>query len=175
MDLELKQFVPSPVCLRCEGCCRFIDPKSCWRPRVTEEETKARPGPKGLDFPASIIDEDRALQTIPWQGKHICYFFHPNQNTCGIYPHRPFECRLYPFVISKKGEGLVLNVHLACPHIQGKRYTPEFDEYLAYLKTFFKRKATVRFMKKYFVLNPGYAGHELELEELCPIDLGPNP
>lgn len=169
---ELKQFVPSAVCLGCEGCCRFSEPKSCWRPKVSAEEKRANflPAKKALVFPASIVDEDQALPTIPWKGKNICYFFNPNHNTCGIYSQRPFECRLYPFVVTQQQGRWAVSAHLACPHIQARRNSPEFDAYVSYLKTYFLQKAVIRFMRTYGLLDHAYAGRDLEFEELFPVD-----
>lgn len=172
MFSELKQFVPSEVCLACEGCCRFLDANSCWRPKISDKEKSAAliPGKKAVVFPASVVEEDQALQTIPWKGKHICYFFNPNHNTCGIYSHRPFECRLYPFVVTGSKGRTAVSVHLACPNIQERRNSLEFDSYVSYLKTYFVQKSVTRFMRTYGLLNHTYAGHELEFEELFLLD-----
>lgn len=37
---NFKQFVPSNVCLSCDGCCRFKQSDSRWRPHMTKEEQR---------------------------------------------------------------------------------------------------------------------------------------
>ncbi|MCI0405004.1 MAG: phosphoribosylanthranilate isomerase [candidate division Zixibacteria bacterium] len=41
MPEELKQFVPQEVCLACDGCCRFKEDSSEWRPKVAKTELDA--------------------------------------------------------------------------------------------------------------------------------------
>ena len=38
MIVDLNQFVPSRYCLFCHGCCRYAQKKSCWSPKMGEEE-----------------------------------------------------------------------------------------------------------------------------------------
>ena len=168
----LKQFVPSKVCLACDGCCRFSDAQSCWRPKVTKAEIQAAalPGKKGTTFPHDVIDSENAIRTIPNKDLHICYFLQMSSNACGIYPHRPLECQLYPFILTGDQKQLKVNVHLACPYVQKYRNTPDFVIYVEELKIFFRQKATLRFLEGYLPLSHAYPGFELELEEIFSVE-----
>jgi len=173
----LKQFVPSAVCLKCDGCCRFQAADSPWRPGVASEEISAAvyPAKGGNVFNDTTIDAGQKLRTIPFQQMSICYFLHTPNNTCGIYAQRPFECRLYPFMIIAQEGKYSLSVHLACPYVQENRHTPEFDHYVVGLKDFFAQKATKRFLSGYLRLNHCYPGAQNELEDLFAIDAESEP
>ena len=121
----LKQFVPSSVCLECQGCCRFQEPQSPWRPKVGQAETLA-----------GDTDVKGYLTTKPGDGCVYCRHFNPVDNTCGVYTIRPFECQLYPFILSKEDTGIKVYMHLACPHIQQSQGKEDLDQYTDYLKEF---------------------------------------
>ena len=38
MFSDLPQFVPQSVCLSCDGCCRFKEEQSSWRPKAVGDE-----------------------------------------------------------------------------------------------------------------------------------------
>ena len=157
MSLPLKQFVPSAVCLQCDGCCRFQLADSAWRPKVGEQE---------------ILEEMDAagyLKTIPVDDHHHCVFFNKSDHTCSVYERRPFECALYPFVLSKTPQGIKLCVHLACPYVQETETKQEFQDYQAYLKTFFKQPHTKDFLKNNSRLLHDYSKFDQELKFLFDI------
>ena len=94
MLTDLPQFVPQKVCLSCDGCCRFKEEKSPWRPKITRDEMNERAlGGSGLV--ASIFskqrDEDGYVKAVPCPTGAQCVFFHPPDNTCRVYADRPFE------------------------------------------------------------------------------------
>lgn len=144
MPTELKQFVPSKVCLSCDGCCRFQNERSIWRPRVAQEESKAL---------VKDIAPDWRLKTSCVHGEEQCVFFNREDRTCRIYQTRPFECRLYPFVLFKKGTETVVAAHLSCPYVQEKGDTKEAAEYVAYLRKYFEQPD----VKAFLANNPGLA------------------
>jgi Fe-S-cluster containining protein len=172
MIKDIRQLVPSEECLKCDGCCRFQEAKSLWRPKITDEEKKqARPtGVKNV-FSASAVDEAGYLQTLPHEGAHICYFFNPHHNTCGVYPFRPFECRLYPFLLHKGNGQQGICAHLSCPYVQKVLGQQVFQEYTAYLKEFFARKETIAFLRKYPSLWTDYSFFIEELQFLFLVDI----
>lgn len=132
-ELSLKQFVPSSVCLQCEGCCRFQAADSAWRPKFDKKE---------------FTDDQHYITTIADCGKHLCRFFNKADSTCRVYHDRPFECSLYPFLLSQEDDGLKVYVHLACPHIQTHQNDPVLKEYIEYLKAFFLQPGTADFLRR---------------------------
>ncbi len=168
----LKQFVPSSVCLACDGCCRFKEKDSVWRPRITQEEIarKNKPDLLSVIYAKENVDAQGYLKTTSCgDGPHLCSFFSAPENACTIYDARPFECRLYPFVLIKKDNCAAIAAHHACPFIQEKRHDDQFEKYVGYLKGFFEKKEVREFLKR----NPSMAGeykdYENELEYLFTV------
>ena len=146
--MMLKQFVPSLVCLSCEGCCRFQEENSPWRPKVGPGEKKDFDAP----FPAGAAGADvldRGLYvTAKRDGEtYHCRFLERAANTCDIYPGRPFECRLYPFLLVRSGGRTLVALHLSCPFAQKYYGLKEMDDYVSYLKDFFSRPAMTEFLR----------------------------
>lgn len=180
----LKQFVPSSVCLKCDGCCRFKEENSSWRPKVVPEEV-VQIQISGLA--AEIFARNPFLPDGPRtgtvQGGHIqanachgtegfqCSFFKADDHTCRIFTKRPFDCQLYPFVLTREGGQPVLCVHLHCPHVQQTRFSPVFERYAEYLKDFFRRREVRDFLKENPTLVGDYALYRSELEVMFSIPL----
>lgn len=129
----LKQFVPSAVCLKCDGCCRFQSSDSAWRPKWNKKE---------------FTDDENFVTTIAECGNHLCRFFNKTDSTCRTYADRPFDCALYPFLLSDEPDGLKVYVHLACPYIQDHETDPALNEYVDYLRAFFNEPATADFLRR---------------------------
>ncbi len=135
--LNFNQFVPSEVCLKCNGCCRYKESESAWRPKLgnMDEEILA-----DVILQGDMLDADKYIKTIQECGQHFCRFLKQGDNTCSIYTKRPFECSLYPFIISQTPEAVKVYVHLSCPYVQDYLPRPVFESYVAYLKEFFRRE-----------------------------------
>jgi len=156
---QLQQFVPSSICLKCDGCCRVNLSDSPWRPKVGQEE------------PQEGVDLEGYVQTLP-QGNHRqCVFFNKMDNTCGVYAKRPFECALYPFVLSQSGKDIEVYVHLACPYVQDNEINPRLQEgYVEYLKEFFNQPRTKAFLKRNGRMLHDYKDVKNELRFLFTIE-----
>ncbi len=172
MIIPIQQFVPSTVCLSCDGCCRFKESDSPWRPKMGKEDV-ANTVHKGLaeSIFAQVLDSDGHIKTKSCDDGHICSFFNKEHNTCRIYTGRPFECQLYPFILEQKQGRVALSVHLNCPFVQEKRNTPEFDEYVAYLKKYFTQNSVREFLQKNDSSGSDYSAFAKELEELFVVHL----
>lgn len=169
---DLKQYVPSEVCLSCDGCCRFKDGQSDWRPKVADEEmaSAVKEGLASHIFFKEVLDEGHQIKTIRCHdGAHICRFFFLEGNVCTIYAFRPFECQLYPFVLMRQNDKIVLAVHLNCPHIQATHPSADFDRYVAYLQQFFQQKNVMQFIGRNSSLISDYAAYQEELKCLFPV------
>jgi len=169
----VRPLVSSDVCLSCDGCCRFKEEQSSWRPKLAKEE--AAHGAK-MGLPIEIFSKntswpDGSVHTMICNGQHVCRFFSPELNSCSIYRARPFECQLYPFVLSKQDHQIQLCVHLACPFVQEKRNDPSFDVYVDYLKVFFRKPKMIDFIRRNPFLAGDYKEYQEELEYLFTVDL----
>lgn len=164
---KIQNFLSSDVCLSCEGCCRFDKEKSDWRPKVGQSEERPIMVSLSLDkkmCAQGLIEKGGYLKDKLCHGMYACTFFNPDDSTCGIYHHRPFECRLYPFVLTKLNQKQVVCVHLPCPYIQQKKEHKKYDEYAEYLKDFFQNPEIASFLEENPHLFGDYLGYEDELE-----------
>lgn len=68
-------------------------------------------------------------------GRYICENLNTENNACGIYEKRPLDCRLYPFLLVKKGNALKLGLHKSCCFIEERQpRTADIQTYAQYLK-----------------------------------------
>ena len=142
----LKSFVPSEVCLKCDGCCRYKEADSIWRPAG-------------------------GIKTIQTCGKHFCEFFNGKDSTCGIYAKRPFECSLYPFIISLAPYACSIHVHLSCPYVQDHLSRADYDAHVAYLKEFFRRADVRDFLSRNKTMLNDYSSYAPELLHLFDLTI----
>lgn len=162
---DFKQFVDSSVCLKCDGCCRFKEAESRWRPYIAQTERKSVAG--------HITPADGKIKTVPCADGFICCFFDNKENSCGIYHARPFECQLYPFLLGKENGQPALYAHLNCPYVQKHFGTPLYKEYVAYLREFFSRKNVLAFLRANPLLFADYSDSRDELDYIGAICLEP--
>ena len=133
-EVSLKQFVPSEVCLKCNGCCRYKQADSVWRPKLGQNDQR------------HLGTSEVYIETIPSGPGHLCRFLNSADNTCSVYAKRPFECAVYPFILSQTLDGVKVYAHLACPYVQDHQPLADFDGYVAYLKDFFSRRDVREFL-----------------------------
>jgi Fe-S-cluster containining protein len=164
--IPFEQFVPSNVCLQCDGCCRFKEPGTIWRPKLTDEETDVikRSELADMIFSPDVLDGDQFIKTKPGCGEHLCRFFNPDNHACAIYDSRPFECALYPYVLSCTDKGIGLYMHLNCPYVEEHYQKETMKNYQAYLQVFFRRDDVVSFLKRNVRFLNDYAFYQQELE-----------
>ena len=143
----IKQFVPSEVCLKCLGCCRFKELDSAWSPCLLDEEALTLVDKEGI--PAASISIDRKLQLIPAKNQEgfFCPFLSSKDNKCQIYHLRPFECQIYPFLLSMRNKKILLTLDLNCPYVKDRIKSPEFNEYIAYLTKYLNSPEQLRTLK----------------------------
>ncbi len=140
--MELKRFVPSDVCLACSGCCRFSEAQSPWAAfflydeirRLTEEDV----------IPSCLFTHAKAaagrgawIHLTEENGQFLCPCLDTDRHTCRIYPYRPFDCRLYPFLLVRGDGKICLAVDKKCPYVQRQDGSAAFAEHAAYLAQVF--------------------------------------
>lgn len=170
---DLKPFVQSSTCLSCEGCCRFESVNSDWRAKAGQceaEKIRSQVDEVTEDFPVGKIADGGYLKVTPCEALFRCVFFNPEDHSCAVYQDRPFECRLYPFVLTRQGERLSVSVHLACPEVQLVRSTDFFEQYLAELETYFQQPMVRSFLAGNLHLFGKYHGFEVELERVFDVE-----
>lgn len=125
----IKQLIPSEVCLSCKGCCRYSARNSSWAPTLLQEE--ARDLLRGT-IAGTFISETNKLKVITdhsGQNNYLCPCLNVRDDTCTIYPNRPLECQLYPFVLALADAKYVLGVDAQCPFVEQNLLDPEFRKF----------------------------------------------
>ena len=192
---HLNQFVPSEVCLQCDGCCRFKEENSAWQPKMGQEEIKKlinlRHSEERSDEESHQVEilrfaqndrnisladlissketfsKDGVIKTVSCHGEHLCSFFNPQDHACRIYSGRPFECRLYPFLINLRKGRVLLTVDLNCPYVYEKINSQEAKDYIAYLTNYLNSPKQLKMLKS----NPQIIQAYEEVREVAEINL----
>ena len=124
-------------CLACEVCCRFPESASPLAPFFSNEEAgRARAAGVGKSaFPPGRLGPGSRVLLEPWGEIFRCPAFRPGRNDCSIYPVRPIDCRLYPFMLmfDRRGGKVWLGLDGYCPAAAARRHGPKFEECVARL------------------------------------------
>lgn len=155
MITDLKQFISQDYCLKCRGCCRFSQQDSLWLPTLADQEI-AYLSEKG--FPPALISEKKKLRGEPAQRENnfLCPFLSPEDNKCKIYDLRPFECRLYPFLLHREDKEVFLAVDLNCPFIEKNLKSNEYRRYAEYLSALLNKPDVLEILRQNLQLIQAY-------------------
>ena len=158
---ELKQMVPQEVCSKCEVCCRFTEKVSVWSPVLSQEETRTI---TNKELAKVKILENNQFELLSNNSGYICPCFSAKDNRCKIYEFRPFDCQLYPFLLTKNGQKINLAVDLKCPFIYkgfdsgAVKKDLGFSRFVQYLTALFNSKNIIDFIRN----NPRLIGNYTE-------------
>lgn len=143
----IKQLVPQEFCLKCRGCCRFRGADSVWLPCLLDEEALDLIDKLGI--PAVSISANKKIAPVvnPAGEGFLCPLLDSADNKCKIYAFRPFECRLYPFLINLRGKKVVLTVDLNCPYIEKNLKSQALKDYTEYLAAYLNAPARIKLLK----------------------------
>ena len=130
--IEFKQFLNSEYCLKCKQCCIFED--TSWLPHLLSDDRK------------NLAKSEVCAKKFK-NGLECCEFMNKSDHTCIVYEKRPFECRLYPFLLIDNQGPLDLAVHLGCPYVLSKVNGKEFSEYCEYLADILLSKDNLKKLK----------------------------
>ena len=86
-----------------------------------------------------------------------CPFFNPVTQACAIYPDRPLDCQLYPFVLvfGQTKKRILLGLDVQCPFVQDASNEEALLGYGEYVRQFLEEKETVEAAAR----NPGLIGN----------------
>ncbi|MFH0738541.1 MAG: YkgJ family cysteine cluster protein [Candidatus Omnitrophota bacterium] len=163
----IRQLIPQEICLRCLGCCRFLKSDSCWTPRLLKEEAEELARLNLLNEEQTSGAKMPLRLSAAADNNLLCLFLDQPSNKCRIYNSRPFECQLYPFLINRKGESVILSVDLNCPFAKERCDNGEFKEYSVYLSELLDSPH----YQKLLLDNPQIAQRYDGVLELCPLNI----
>jgi Fe-S-cluster containining protein len=142
--IKIKQLIPQGYCLKCRGCCRFSKKHSVWEPRLLAEE-------KNNVGPIDLVADGQ-------EGAFVCSLLNASDNNCRAYASRPFECRLYPFLLSLKENKKFLAIDLNCPFVKENKDTQAFKAYCAQIAALMKSPAFSEVLRNNPQMFQPYAG-----------------
>lgn len=156
----IKKFVPSEICLACQGCCRFKNIDSTWSVALLGSDIKRL---LRHNIPPALITRDKRVALEPAKGEEyfFCSFLRRDNNSCRVYSFRPWECRLYPFLVQKKDNKTFLAVDLNCPYARSRFKTIDFNKYTLYLRLLLNSPRYLKTLKSNPHVFQEYAGTEL--------------
>ena len=171
--MQLKQFVPQEFCLRCDVCCRFPQPDTVWAPLFTGSEIR-RLVENGTLPPVVFTNHHKdnrsgaqRIKLLDNTDNFICSCFNPCDHKCKIYDYRPFECQLYPFLLTRKDNKLYLSKDKGCPYCNSGSEDIIRDQ-IDYLKKEFQKEDMCSFLKQNQELFVEYPSSNIEI--LFPIN-----
>lgn len=175
--MQLKQFIPKRFCLKCDVCCRFQDKYSIWAPLFLIAEIKYLVGNNILppllfttSYPIATkeyIDNKKDntaqhINLIRHKDYFICPCFDPSDSKCKIYINRPFECQLYPFLLTRKDNKFYLALDKKCLFLKIAN-EDRTKNYIDYIEKEFNKKEAKDFLKQNEELFTEYPATDLKL------------
>jgi Fe-S-cluster containining protein len=129
--IEIKPFVPKDVCRACQGCCRFHERGTVWSPLFLTSEIEVLTG-EGVLEAGVFLETNRAsrINLMERGDILICPCLDYEANRCRIYRQRPFDCRLYPFLLARRDKEVFAAVDEKCPYAFEVFKNAEPKEYL---------------------------------------------
>ena len=112
----ISQIINVSICKDCKGCCRFIEKNSLFRPAISGNLLREIYYSTSCLESQTIIDSyNKILLKRNKDGLFYCPFLNLPKNECTIYPLRPLDCSLYPFLLHKESNKIFLALHKLCP------------------------------------------------------------
>lgn len=140
------------TCTKCKKCCRFDDKDLYFAPILTDEEMETI---IGLGYSPNLFSKFKdynkifQLKLIKNGKKYDCPFLDLQSHLCKIYPNRPFDCRIWPFIIMRDKKNKVVigcfNKEY-CDIVYSKK---EFDIFSNKLLKWIEKEKIVELISKY--------------------------
>jgi Fe-S-cluster containining protein len=120
---------------------------SVWAPCLLDEDIQNL---LDRNIPPATLSIEKRILPVSCEGSetYLCPFLNHADNKCKVYDVRPFECQLYPFLLSMRNKKVNLTVDLNCPYAAGTIDTKEFKAYAEYLTSYLNSPAQVELLKE---------------------------
>lgn len=155
--IRLKQLILENSCFACQGgCCSYDRKDTIWAPFFMREEIAGLVDNNIV--PSSVFSgtglyngEVARADLVKYDGVFLCPCFDIQKGKCKIYPYRPLDCQLYPFLLAQKENTAYLAAAENCPYIQKPGWSEPVEEYIRYLAGVFSSDSFLQLAKN----NPG--------------------
>lgn len=148
---NVPQIVPESWCANCRICCRFPAQEKVQTPVFSNLE--AEWALKQGGSPDWFRKEEGSPSLTPnlhtcasgWR----CPAFESDTRRCSIYPVRPLDCRIYPFVLTRDAAGTraTLNMDMKCPYLEAHGRDPEVTAYALGLARYLETQEGLAYLK----------------------------
>lgn len=122
--------------------------KSGMGKRYIKTRTKRFLSLTGFTHPNNHKKRAAGIDLIEEGEGFVCPCLDSSRNRCKIYPFRPLDCQLYPFLLARKGDVLYLALDENCPFIQNAQNSAAIKQYIQELKTFLTSPEFLKTAKK---------------------------
>jgi len=157
----VKTITKSHHCIACRECCKFLKDEIDFAPLFTSDEIKKIEYKINKDNFSKFFQQHNNSKNV-FQIKlikskkdkkfYVCPFLNEKNHFCGIYKNVPFDCKIWPFMLTKSKDKK--NIHLVCfekcycPSIK-KIKDKEFEDYKKYIINLLKSKKYIAMIKKF--------------------------
>lgn len=166
----MRQIIHHEQCKRCRECCRFRENRQDFAPIFTTEEIETISSvvetlPEFLPFKQTENIFQIRLKKAKYEDPvypYVCPFLDEENYQCSIYDVRPFDCRIWPFILLKVSEtGDVQLAHFtgnACLALE-EVSAEDFRAYEAYMEQYVTSVEFLNFLKEHPELIWEYESH----------------
>lgn len=154
--MKIKKLLDFKDCKKCRQCCEFKKGDDAWAPVFSKQEVEAatkefkkiKSAWKKYKRSASSY-QPRLVKSKKIRNYYVCPFLNEKRHSCFIEKIKPFDCRIWPFVLMKNKKNDTLNLvyygRKICPGLAsvGAR---RFDSYKKYLINFCKLNSIVPYL-----------------------------
>lgn len=150
----MKTITTSDECAACRACCQFRAGKLYFAPLWTDDEVRhlQTGSPETAQFhPFDASGRVFQIGLVPSTLKEdvwVCPLLDEPSNMCRVYGLHPFDCRIWPFLVTRDPDGAVRLVYVADPDCRGMRRAcadggDELKSYARYLEGYLRRPEVV--------------------------------
>lgn len=170
--MEFPGIVTSAQCLACKGCCAFLHSGGDWSPRLTPEDISLL---TEADPERTWLNGEERVSLVPSSRGQACFFLDEASHHCRVYAKRPYECRLYPFLLSHEDGVVKLYAHLSCPALGELFKKDDWRRRISSTRAFFQQDATLAWVRenaRYFVDYRPFLAEMKYLFDVAVVDEG---
>jgi len=153
--MKIKKLLDFKQCVKCRTCCKFKKGDGAWAPIFSAAEIKAiakehRIKSAWKKYKKSKNSfQPRLVKSEKEAGIYVCPFLNEKKYRCLVEKLKPFDCRIWPFVLMKNKKKDAINlVYYGKEHCPGLASTGKrrFETYKKYLVNFCKLNSIVPYL-----------------------------